>query len=435
MDLLSCGKVTVFPQPKAGTSIFTRNSRLNLHSGLSSLHSLKLSSGKYKLQLKSRVPSKKLQHPYALAARQDYPQNADLPRQYSKREKKPFPIPIVELRRAARARAKNRSGQPRRPVPPPKRGLLVKNLIPVAYDVLNARITLINNLKKLWKVVPVHACVFCNEIHVGPVGHRFKSCKGPDSAFRKGLHEWTNAALEDILLQVEAYHLFDRLGKRIRHDERFSIPRIPAVTELCIQAGVEIPEFPTKRRRKPIIRIGRKEFIDADESDLPEPDPPVPLKPILTEIPDSEIVAPSNEEETVLLAEETLQVWEKMRGGARRLMMMYPVRVCGYCPEVHVGPSGHKAQNCGAFKHQQRNGQHGWQAAVLDDLIPPRYVWHVPDVNGPPLRREFKSFYGQAPAVVEICVQAGAAAPEQYKPTMRLDVGIPTSIREAEMVV
>lgn len=278
-------------------------------------------------------------------------------------------------------------------------------------------------------------CRFCNEIHVGPVGHRFKSCKGPDSAFRKGLHEWTNAALEDILLQVEAYHLFDRLGKRIRHDERFSIPRIPVVTELCIQAGVEIPEFPTKRRRKPIIRIGRKEFIDADESDLPDPDPSVPLKPILTEIPDSEIVAPSNEEETVLLAEETLQVWEKMRGGARRLMMMYPVRVCGYCPEVHVGPSGHKAQNCGAFKHQQRNGQHGWQAAVLDDLIPPRYVWHVPDVNGPPLRREFKSFYGQAPAVVEICVQAGAAAPEQYKPTMRLDVGIPTSIREAEMVV
>lgn len=276
---------------------------------------------------------------------------------------------------------------------------------------------------------------FCNEIHVGPVGHPFKSCKGSDSAFRKGLHEWTNATLEDVLLPVEAYHLFDRLGKRIRHDERFSIPRIPAVTELCIQAGVDIPEFPAKRRRKPIIRIGRKEFIDADESDLPDPDPPVPLKPILNEIPDSKILAPSQEEEKVLLAEETLQLWERMRGGAKRLMTMYPVRVCGYCPEVHVGPSGHKAQNCGAFKHQQRNGQHGWQAAILDDLIPPRYVWHVPDVNGPPLQRELKSFYGQAPAVVEICVQAGAVVPDRYKPTMRLDIGIPSSIQEAEMVV
>lgn len=270
---------------------------------------------------------------------------------------------------------------------------------------------------------------------MGPVGHTFKSCKGSKATLRKGLHEWTNAALEDVLLPVEAYHLFDRLQNRIRHDERFTIPRIPAVTELCIQAGVEIPEIPTKRRRKPIIRIAKREFVDADESELPDPSPPVPLKPILTEIPNSEIVAPSDKEEIILLAEETLQAWEKMRAGAKKLMMMYQVRVCGYCPEVHVGPSGHKAQNCGAFKHQQRNGQHGWQAAVLDDLIPPRYVWHLPDVNGPPLQRELRSFYGQAPAVVEICVQAGATVPDQYKPTMRLDIGIPSSVKEAEMVV
>lgn len=100
-----------------------------------------------------------------------------------------------------------------------------------------------------------------------------------------------------------------------------------------------------------------------------------------------------------------------------------------------MGPSGHKAQNCGAYKHQQRNGQHGWQAATLDDLIPPRYVWHVPDVRGPPLQRELRNFYGQAPAVVEICVQGGAVAPEDYRSTMRLDVGIPIDIKEVEMVV
>lgn len=97
------------------------------------------------------------QHPL-LAVRCNHPQNADLPRYYSKREKKPFPIPIVELRRNARERAKNRTGQRRMPPPPPKRGLVVQKLIPVAYDVLNARTTLINNLKKLLKVVPVHAC-------------------------------------------------------------------------------------------------------------------------------------------------------------------------------------------------------------------------------------------------------------------------------------
>ncbi|CAI0394582.1 unnamed protein product [Linum tenue] len=124
-----------------------------------------------------------------------------------------------------------------------------------------------------------------------------------------------------------------------------------------------------------------------------------------------------------------------MRKGSNRLMKMYPVRVCGYCPEIHVGPSGHKVQICGAHKHQQRNGQHGWQAAVLDDLIPPRFVWHLPEPIGEPLKRELRSFYGQAPAVVEMCVQGGAAVPEEYKTTMRLDIGIPSSSKEAEMVV
>lgn len=276
---------------------------------------------------------------------------------------------------------------------------------------------------------------WCDDIHVGPIGHPFKSCKGHHSSLRKGLHEWTTATIEDILVPIEAYHLFDRLGPRMPHDERFSIPRIPAVLELCIQAGVDIPAFPTKRRRKPIIRIGKSEFIDADETDLPDPNPDSSNPPLLSEIPDHEITPPENKEEQLTLAEETLEAWDKMRRGAKRLMRMYKVRVCGYCPEIHVAPSGHKAQNCGAHKHQQRNGQHGWQSATLDDLIPPRYVWHVPDVNGPPLRREMRMFYGQAPAVVEMCVQAGALVPEQYKSTMRLDVGIPANDKEAEMVV
>ncbi|KAG6428388.1 hypothetical protein SASPL_112639 [Salvia splendens] len=202
------------------------------------------------------------------------------------------------------------------------------------------------------------------------------------------------------------YRMYDRLGNRITHDERFSVPRVPTVVELCIQAGVDLQEYPTKKRRKPIIRIGKKEFVDAYESELPDLDPEAPTPEILAEIPDSEIVPPSSKEDLALLAEETLQAWEEMRDGARRLMKMYPVRVCGYCPE----------------------------AAVLNDLIPPRYVWHVPDVDQP-MERELRNFYGQAPAVVELCVQAGEAVPEHYKPTMRLDVGIPRNVGEAEMAV
>ncbi|GAV84862.1 APO_RNA-bind domain-containing protein [Cephalotus follicularis] len=433
------GNVTAVPTG-VGPSMVSYSKRSiylkpNIYPSLSSLDSLEHGSSRRKLQSQFRISTRKLNRPHALVVRSDYPQNVDFPRYLPKKERKPFPVPIVELRRAARERLKKSKGQPRKPVQPPRTGLLVKSLIPIAYDVLNARTTLISNLKKLMKVVPVQACGWCSEIHVGPIGHPFKSCKGKNATIRKGLHEWTSANLEDIILQIEAYHLFDRLGKRITHEDRFSIPRIPAVVELCIQAGVEIPEFPTKRRRKPIIRISKSEFIDADESELPDPVPETSERLIVTEIHNSEIVAPSDEEGIILLAEETLMAWEQMRKGAKKLMRVYSVRVCGYCPEVHVGPTGHKAQNCGERKHQQRNGQHAWQAAVLDDLIPPRYVWHVPVVNGLPLQRELRNFYGKAPAVVEMCIQAGVAVPDKYKSTMRLDIGIPSTVREAEMVV
>ncbi|XP_068652993.1 APO protein 2, chloroplastic isoform X2 [Aristolochia californica] len=392
---------------------------------------------KRNLQVVFRVPYKisSPRNSNMFIVKSSHPQNADLPRYYSKREKKPFPIPVLELRRAARERQKKQKGKPKKPVPPPRNGLLVRSLIPVAYEVLNARIQLISNLGKLMKVVPVHACKWCNEIHVGPKGHPFKSCKGPRVEVRKGLHEWTKANVEDVIVPIDSYHLFDRLGKRITHEERFSIPRLPAVVELCVQAGVDLPDYPTKRRRKPVIRTGKSEFIDANEDDLSDPRPDNINRSIISEVPASETSPATDPEEIRLLSEATLEAWEKMRQGANKLMKKYVVRVCGYCPEIHVGPSGHRAQNCGAFKHQQRNGQHGWQASVLDDLIPPRYVWHVPDLNSPSLKRELRSFYGQAPAVVEICVQGGAKTPELYMPTMRLDVGIPEDVKEAEMVV
>ncbi|VAI49123.1 unnamed protein product [Triticum turgidum subsp. durum] len=382
-----------------------------------------------------RAPASSASQPCysSIVIRNDNSQNADFPRNYSKREKKPFPIPVLELRRRARQRMKEAEGKPRGPPPPPKNGLLVQRLIPEAYRVYNARILLINNLKRLMKVVPVKGCKYCSEIHVGSVGHPFRTCRGMSSDKRKGEHDWGSTFVEAVFLPVEAYHLEDRLGPRIPHDQRFEVPRIPALVELCIQAGLDLPEYPTKRRRKPIVKIGRKEFVDANEDDLPDPEPDKFKEPILEEVPDDEITPPSSPEETAALAEETLEVWETLRNGALRLMKRYSVRVCGYCPEVHIGASGHKARNCGAFKHQQRNGQHGWQAAVLDDLIPPRYVWHMPESGE--LQKELKIFYGQAPAVVEICIQGGAKVPEKYKATMRLDIGIPSSLKEAEMVV
>jgi len=98
-----------------------------------------------------------------------------------------------------------------------------------------------------------------------------------------------------------------------------------------------------------------------------------------------------------------------------------------------VGPKGHKVRMCKAPKHQFRDGQHAWQEATLDDLIPPIYVWHVRDPNGMPLKNELRKYYGKAPALVELCVQAGAAVPKEYESMMRLDVAMP-ALEEADIV-
>jgi hypothetical protein len=137
---------------------YLRNFTCKAYASCASFYLLQHSTSTIILPLKSRIPSLKLCRSYALVIRSENPQNADFPRYYSRKEKKPFPVPVLELRRAARERFKKSKGQPKKPVPPPKNGLIVKSLVPLAYDVFNARIKLINNLKKLLKVVRVHAC-------------------------------------------------------------------------------------------------------------------------------------------------------------------------------------------------------------------------------------------------------------------------------------
>ncbi|KAH7437373.1 hypothetical protein KP509_05G068200 [Ceratopteris richardii] len=291
----------------------------------------------------------------------------------------------------------------------------------------------------------------------------------------------------DVFPSLDAYHLYDRL-KTVYHAERFSVPRLPALVELCIQAGVELPEYPTLRRKYPIKAIGKRiieentalfefndevdpfadivaetssdsdtqsednyssadselDFLDGEESEAGPHGHDVDIDTlhyngsdfldenifiedsVLSSIFDANREMSSlSSEEVAHVAQVTLDSWQSMREGVRRLMSKYSVRVCGYCPEVHIGPRGHKVKICGAFKHQWRAGQHGWQKATLEDLIPPKYVWHVQNLNAPLLHNQLRRYYGQAPAVVELCVQAGAMIPEEFKPMMRLDIVVP----------
>lgn len=91
-----------------------------------------------------------------------------------------------------------------------------------------------------------------------------------------------------------------------------------------------------------------------------------------------------------------------------------------------MGPKGHRVRNCQAFKHQMRCGQHAWQEATVNDLVPPVYVWHVQDMqSGEPLVNDLKKYYGTLPALVELFAQAGAHVGDDYAGLMREDVAVP----------
>ncbi|XP_028756444.1 LOW QUALITY PROTEIN: APO protein 1, chloroplastic-like [Neltuma alba] len=367
--------------------------------------------------------------------RRRIPQNVDFPPVLPKKKKKPYPIPIKEIKQAAREDKKLAEMGIEKPLDPPKNGLLVPDLIPVAYEVFDAWKLLIKGLGQLLHVIPVHGCSECSEVHVGRSVHHIQDCLGPTSAQRHSFHAWVKGSINDILIPVESYHLYDPFGRRIKHETRFDYDRIPAVVELCIQAGVDILEYPSRRRTNPIRMLGKRVIDRGGYVEEPKPwrsaDPSALIDFDTYQACDR--FPPPQSSDIPRIAQETIEAYETVRKGVRTLMKKYSVKACGYCSEVHVGPWGHNAKLCGAFKHQWRDGKHGWQDATVEEVFPPNYVWHVRDPSGPPLSGSLKRFYGKAPAVVEVCMQAGAKIPDGYKPMMRLDIVIPEA-DEAKLI-
>lgn len=87
-----------------------------------------------------------------------HPQNVDLPPILPRNKKKPFPIPIKKLIQSARQDKKLAEMRIEKPLDPPKNGLLVPDLVPVAYEVLEHWKVLIKGLSQLLNVVTVYGC-------------------------------------------------------------------------------------------------------------------------------------------------------------------------------------------------------------------------------------------------------------------------------------
>ncbi|KAJ8420832.1 hypothetical protein Cgig2_013916 [Carnegiea gigantea] len=384
------------------------------------------------------------------------PLHTDLPEpRQSKSERKPYPTPMKTLIRRAKEEKELRKSNPCRVLEhPPDNGLLVPELVPVSRQVNWARESLIIGISKLLPFINVLKCRLCPEVHIGPVGHEIRTCTGPRSGFRSAMHDWIKGGLSDVVYFPKCFHLYDRVGKpRVTHDERFNVPRMPAIVELCIQAGINVEKYPVRRRTKPVYCMeGRIVDVDApsNECDFGHAEDLCNQNPHIgpdcwTKVDDVENDSEVNHIHPLVQLDPeqgkglrdisigTMASWLDMISGARKIMDEYSVWTCGYCPEVQVGPKGHKVRMCKASKHQSRDGLHAWQEATIDDLVGPNYVWHVRNPCGPPLRNNLKRYYGKAPAVVELCVQAGAPVPDQYRSMMRLDV-VPPELDEVDLV-
>ncbi|KAJ0034999.1 hypothetical protein Pint_25638 [Pistacia integerrima] len=86
------------------------------------------------------------------------PQNVDLPPVLPKRKKKPFPIPIEKMTQAARKDKKLAEKAIEKPLKPLENGILILQLVPVAYEVLDAWKSLNKGLAQLLHVIPVYGC-------------------------------------------------------------------------------------------------------------------------------------------------------------------------------------------------------------------------------------------------------------------------------------
>lgn len=361
---------------------------------------------------------------------------SDVPRKRLRSERKCLVTEINELKRRGRVKRKERQKVCEFLLKPPENGLLVKSLIPIAHQVFNARAQLHNCVSQVLDKIYVHVCRVCGEVHVGNFPHNIRTC---DIAGNLKEHNWERGGVNHILPVVESFHLYDRVGRAVSHEERLQVDRIPAILELCVQAGVDIPEYPTKRRVYPVYSISGK-MIDFEVTFPGEYSSGKDIQPYGFWVKkaavgdrDAQPLASTGSSEDI--AQLGMKAWEKMRSGALTLMQKYAVQTCGFCPEVQVGPKGHRARICQAFKHQMRDGQHAWQEATFDDLVPPVYVWHVPNEHrGGPLPHELRRYYGKLPAVLELFNQAGVSVGEEYARVMREDVALPT-LDEEKLVV
>ncbi|KAB2612024.1 APO protein 4 [Pyrus ussuriensis x Pyrus communis] len=271
----------------------------------------------------------------------------------------------------------------------------VPAMVLVAQEVLDSRRLIMQGVSTLLKMVQVNpsSAKFCPEVYIGEKGHLIQTCCGFKRRGKNRVHEWIIGGLKDVLVPVKAFHLKHMFQDVIKHHQRFDFECVPAVVELCWQAGANDGNHLNWNSESDCVGVDGVESLSSDE--------------------------------LILVASGTLRAWEILRNGVEKLLMVYPAKICKHCSEVHVGPSGHKARL--GF------GTHFWRKANVDDLVPPKTLWRRRPQDPQVLLNEGRGYYGHAPAVVELCTRASAIAPPKYHGMMKLQ-GVSTTLGDQRLL-
>ncbi|KAL8124178.1 APO protein 4, mitochondrial-like [Apium graveolens] len=279
----------------------------------------------------------------------------------------------------------------------------IKDLIPIAEEVLRARTHLITGVSTLLQSVPVWSCIHCQEVHIGEQGHLIKTCYGFRRRARGSRHEWVKGNdLNDIITPVKASQIQNSFKDVTEHRNRigFNFHTVPAVVELCLEAGAYGFDEGLVFSHLNFNRYVHKSIGGGS------------LSPFVGN-------AISSVEDQKVVAQGTLGAWETVRFGVEKLLSAYPVRVYKHYSGNPVGPSGCRARASDVFKIQSWQWSSVQVDAKVDDLVPPKVVWFQRPQD-PPLLNAHREFYGQAPAVVDLCTKAGAIPPSKYLRVMKL---------------
>jgi hypothetical protein len=171
----------------------------------------------------------------------------DIPKPLPKRKRKPLITPIKELIRRARKVREMNQDVTERVLQHPENGLLVRRLVPVAHQVYQEKTALYEGVAKLIDVIPAQACRNCSEVRIGSHGHQLKTCEGPMSCSSKK-HVWRKGTVDDIMVTVESFHLYDRVGRVVTHKERFMVDRLPDHYRALHPSRPRSSRFPNKEK-------------------------------------------------------------------------------------------------------------------------------------------------------------------------------------------